>query len=238
MSVKDEGYIMSKASRKSKILLIADPAILAIPIKENNELLIDLKNQNIIKFGPSPEIPNNTDYTKMRKSEKEKLIAAQDLLPNGLKFCLYEALRSKTLQNILFQERYKKVQHKFPAWSHEEVFQETTKLVSPVINVDGSSNVPPHSTGAAVDVYLIDNKDQVIDMGIRTEDWMLDVDGSLSFTDSKKISLEAQAYRKIMSTVLSKIGFVNYQTEYWHWSYGDRYWAYYKDEPYAIYGSV
>ena len=31
-----------------------------------------------------------------------------------------------------------------------------------------------------------------------------------------------------MSRALSTAGFVNYPTEYWHWSYGDRYWAFAK----------
>ena len=219
-------------------LFIADPKILAIPIAENNERLFDLRSQNIIKFGPSPEIPNNTEYTKMRQSVYNKLVEAQSILPDGLKFCLYEALRSISLQEKLFTERYSKVKNSNPTWNEHELFLETTRLVSPVINADGSSNVPAHSTGGAVDVYLIDAKDQVIDMGIRTEDWMQDLDGSLSVTNSTKISIEAQENRKIMNAVLSKVGFVNYATEYWHWSYGDRYWAYYKDEPYALYGSV
>lgn len=225
-------------SKDKQIVFIAAPEILAIPIKENNEILVDLRSQNIIKFGPSPEIPNNTDYTKMRESVYKKLVEAQSMLPNGLKFCLYEALRSISLQELLFKERYNKVKKLNPSWSHDEIFLETTRLVSPVINTDGSRNIPPHSTGAAIDIYLIDAKDQVIDMGIRTEDWMQDLDGSLSITHSTKISLEAQNNRKIMNTVLSKAGFINYQTEYWHWSYGDRYWAYFKNEPYALYGSI
>ncbi len=40
-----------------------------------------------------------------------------------------------------------------------------------------------------------------------------------------------------MSDALNVVGFVNYPTEYWHWSYGDRYWAYVKQQPFAIYGS-
>jgi D-alanyl-D-alanine dipeptidase len=33
-------------------------------------------------------------------------------------------------------------------------------------------------------------------------------------------------------------GFVNYPSEWWHWSYGDRYWAVVTGEPHAIYGPV
>ena len=67
---------------------------------------------------------------------------------------------------------------------------------------------------------------------------MQDADGSLSQTQTEIISLEAQKNRSIMSRALSSVGFVNYPTEYWHWSYGDRYWAYHKHKTYAIYGMV
>jgi hypothetical protein len=29
---------------------------------------------------------------------------------------------------------------------------------------------------------------------------------------------------------------INYPTEWWHYSYGDRYWAYHQNQPHAIYG--
>ena len=41
-----------------------------------------------------------------------------------------------------------------------------------------------------------------------------------------------------MGIALQAVGFVNYPTEYWHWSYGDRYWAYQKGQPAAIYGFI
>lgn len=37
---------------------------------------------------------------------------------------------------------------------------------------------------------------------------------------------------------MTTVGFVNYPTEWWHWSYGDKYWAFMKSEPHAIYKSV
>jgi D-alanyl-D-alanine dipeptidase len=41
-----------------------------------------------------------------------------------------------------------------------------------------------------------------------------------------------------MSKALLKVGFVNYPYEYWHWSYGDRHWAYCTKVPNAIYSSL
>ncbi len=219
------------------LILIADPRILLIPIINSKEEMIDLKHFKEIAYGPSPEIPNNNDYTKIRKTIYEKLIQAQKLLPAGLHFCIYEGYRSIQLQKKLFDTRYADVKKDHPDWLEKEIFYETIKMISPVINLDGSKNIPPHSTGGAIDIYLINDKGEPIDMGIHPEDWMSDKEGSISLTASSVISNQAQVNREIMSEVLSIVGFVNYPGEYWHWSYGDRYWAYFKGKTHAIYGS-
>ncbi len=219
------------------ITLIADPVILRIPIDDNNEPLVDLTKQSTIAYGPSPEIPNNTSYTYLRKTVYDKLKEANEQLPKGMNICLYEGCRSLELQEMIFDEHHENIQSRHPDWSLDDIFNETIKLVSPVTNKDGSQNIPPHSTGAAIDVYLIDDEGRAFDMGIHPKDWMQDKDGVLSFTDSNLISDAAKINRRIMSHVLSNAGFVNYPTEYWHWSYGDRYWAFVKNQPVAIYGS-
>jgi len=55
---------------------------------------------------------------------------------------------------------------------------------------------------------------------------------------SRKLSEEAKKNRNIMSEVMTRAGSVNYPTEYWHWSYGDRYWAFETKHPYAFYDTV
>lgn len=212
--------------------------VLSVPIKEINEPMVDLKDQSTILFGPSPEIPNNKDYTKIRKTVYEKLTLAQKLLPSNLKFCIYEGYRSLNLQEKLFNDRYQLLKNICPEWSYEQLFQETIRLISPLTNLDGSHNIPPHSTGGAIDIYLINKNGEAIDMGIHPKDWMKDVDGSLSQTDSSKVSKTAQKNRSIMSNALQSVGFVNYTAEYWHWSYGDRYWAYHSKESFALYNTV
>ena len=232
------GVIVSTSyATPSNITLITDPKVLNIPVKENHENLVDLTKQKEIYLGPSPEIPNNKNYTFMRKTVYEKLLNAEKSLPDGIHFCLYEGYRSLELQKILFETQYNanKLRHK--DWLLSDVFKETTKLISPVINLDGTNNIPPHSTGGAIDVYLINDKGEPLDLGIHPKDWMEDKDDSLSLTDSLSISITAKKNRKIMSDALIQQGFVNYPTEYWHWSYGDKYWAFMKNQPYAIYDS-
>lgn len=222
----------------ASVTLISDPKILSIPIQESTEPWFDLRKQDSIVLGPSPEIPNNQDYTYLRKTVYEKLKLAQSKLPPGYHFCLYEGYRSLALQKILFETQFSNVKQRHPDWNEKDIFFETIKLVSPVVNLDRTLNVPPHSTGAAIDVYLLNAQGEAIDMGIYPKDWMVDKDGRLSLTASTYISNEAKKNRQIMSEVLSAVGFVNYPTEYWHWSYGDRYWAYMSGKAYAMYGNT
>ena len=222
----------------SPITLISDPKVIAIPIHDIQEPLVDSREKGDILIGPSPEIDNNTTYTLMRYTVYKKLKEAQIRLPSRLRFCLYEAYRHPQLQKDLFAIHLQKTQIRYPNWPYEKQFTEATKLFSPMILLDGSINIAPHTTGAAIDVYLIDTDGNAIDMGIHPKDWMQDADGCLSLMDSEYISVEAKNNRTIMHRVLSSVGFVNYPTEYWHWSYGDRYWAYCKNRAYAIYGTV
>lgn len=221
-----------------EIILLSDPRVLATPIVESGEELVDLRLQNAIKYGISPEVVNNQDYTYLRKTVYEKLLQAQQELPKGYRFCLYEGLRTLELQNALFTSYRNKIQKEHPNLSEEKLFNETTKLVAPVVNLDGSHNIPPHSTGGAIDIYLVDDVGKPHDMGILIANWQDDLTGNLSRTDSAEISAAAKDNRKIMNEVLLRAGFVNYPTEYWHWSYGDRYWAYHAGKSQAIYGTT
>ncbi|THA26158.1 hypothetical protein E4198_16985 [Streptomyces sp. RKND-216] len=57
-------------------------------------------------------------------------------------------------------------------------------------------------------------------------------------TAAGNISPEARALRAVPGTALEGAGFVNYPTGWWHWSYGDRYWALHTGAAAACYGPV
>nr|WP_241020460.1 M15 family metallopeptidase [Burkholderia sp. Ac-20345] len=44
--------------------------------------------------------------------------------------------------------------------------------------------------------------------------------------------------RQVLIAALSGAGLTNYPSEWWHWSFGDRYWAVMHDQSHAIYGPV
>ena len=57
-------------------------------------------------------------------------------------------------------------------------------------------------------------------------------------TFSKNLTEEQIKNRIFLFTVLTNAGFVNYAYEFWHYEYGTRYWAYYKNKEAAYYGSA
>jgi D-alanyl-D-alanine dipeptidase len=220
------------------VIFIANQEIVNIPIIECGESLIDIKNSHEIQYGAVPECElTQNDYTKMRKTIFEKLCRAQVNLPHRWKFRLYEGYRSLRVQEMLFEQEYARVVQRYPHKTNEFYFHETTRVVSPVINLDGTQNIPPHNTGAAVDIEIISDKGDLIDMGMAVKDWSI-IDPALFATNCKSVSLSVQQNRKMLLEVMEKEGFVNYPTEWWHFSYGDRYWAYHQPVKKAIFGSI
>jgi zinc D-Ala-D-Ala dipeptidase len=222
---------------KDKTTLYA--SIHEVPIKENGEELIDLRNQSNIAYC-SKLLLKNPACTQMRKTVYEKLCIAQELLPKGWRFEVAVGLRSLQIQKTLFNRMYEQVRKKNPSWTEKELFIETSKFVAPVKTWEGVLNIPPHSTGGALDLVIIDQQGRYIDMGVDIEWTNINnpINKELIQTDSPLISAEARQNRYIMGKVLSAVGFVNYPAEFWHWSYGDRRWAFVNNEKHSIYGPI
>lgn len=112
--------------------------------------------------------------------------------------------------------------------------QETAKWVSPYKN-----NVPVHSTGAAVDIGLWDNKmEDFLDMGTFGAIWGKN-NNAPTFSEN---TTDNQKRNRLYCLVAAEtVGLTNYLYEFWHFSSGDRYEAYWNkdlNEKRAIYGSI
>jgi zinc D-Ala-D-Ala dipeptidase len=209
-------------------------SIREVPIMENGEPLVDLVDQAVIAYAPS-YLAQYPGCTKIRKTVYEMLCKAQRLLPKGVFFELNVGLRSLKVQAELFEKMCESIEMKFPQLSEKERFMEASKFTAPVKTWEGVPNIPPHSTGGAIDIILIDGSGHSLEMGDDPND---PYNEEIIKTDSPHISAEARKNREIMGKALSEVGFVNYPGEYWHWSYGDRRWAFVSDVEYSIYGSI
>ena len=50
------------------------------------------------------------------------------------------------------------------------------------------------------------------------------------------VTKAARRHRDILASAMDAAGFINYPAEWWHWSYGDRYWAFQTGHGTALYG--
>lgn len=213
----------------NEIVLISDRRVLEIPILESHDPLVDLREYTQLAID-THKATESDSYFKLRKSVAEKLVEAQSTLPDGLELLVVECYRPLNLQKAYFDEYANELRTSHTEWSEQEIIIEASKFVAP------PENIPPHCTGGAVDLTLSLNG---VELNMGTE---LNADPENSnnacFTQATTISVEAKTNRQILNDALAHQGFVNYPTEWWHWSYGDRYWAYQTKHPAAIFGVV
>ena len=88
----------------------------------------------------------------------------------------------------------------------------------------------------AVDLTLCDPSGAELDLGTPLDATPEQSDGAC-YTDAP-LPQPAAANRAVLVHVLRAAGLVNYPTEWWHWSYGERYWAFGAGAHHAVYGPI
>ena len=95
---------------------------------------------------------------------------------------------------------------------------------------------PPHSTGGAVDLTLLDSHGDQLNMG-GDIDCIGPVSNPNYFEESIGDSNQLfNSRRQLLSKVMSIAGFVQHPKEWWHFSFGDQLWAWTMNYSNAIYG--
>lgn len=103
---------------------------------------------------------------------------------------------------------------------------------------DNPATPPPHSTGAAVDVTLVNERGQAIDMGSP-----IDEISERSYPNyfaqrfEETQAVEAKTFhhhRDILRAAMESAGFLRHPREWWHFSYGDQVWGWLCNENPAI----
>jgi zinc D-Ala-D-Ala dipeptidase len=211
------------------IVLMSDPVVAAVPVRERAERLVDVRVDGRLLVELRKQDPDG-HFAQVRKGVAFRLLVAQDSLPDGLRILFVEGYRPPALQRAYFEEYLGELRLGNPAASEQELFNAASRYVSP-------PDTAPHSAGAAVDLTLATDDGAEVDMGTRVNANPEESAGAC-FTDAHSISAQARANRDLLGRALASAGFVNYPTEWWHWSYGDRYWALAAGAPAACYGPV
>ncbi|MBB6481269.1 M15 family metallopeptidase [Spirochaeta isovalerica] len=215
------------------MFLINDIEVIKIPVRNSKEPFCNLTEINKrIKVDLSmSQIASKSEYfSYARETIAIKLLEAALLLPEGINFYIKEAYRPLQQQKDSFNSVLEYNRKHYGDLPEEEIYLETCKYVAP-------PEYAPHPTGAAIDITLINDKGIESDMGTEFNATPGETDNATYF-HSDNISDEARENRRILSRALSRMGFVNYEPEWWHWSIGDRYWALLKNEDAAKYDVV
>lgn len=209
--------------------LISDPRIKSVPIIENGDSWIDLKDQTELLLDLSREQIQklSTNPFLVRKSVYLKLLHAQKTLPQGLKFQIKECYRPLWVQQKFYKDYIRFLKTKFSEYTNDQIEAEASKYLAPI-------SIAPHSTGGAVDLILVDQSGHAIEMGTEFNASPVKTENK-TYTDSIDISDEAKLNRRFLNQAMQSVGFVNYPTEWWHWSYGDQYWAYMTKSPNSLF---
>ncbi|MET8155153.1 M15 family metallopeptidase [Sphaerisporangium sp. NPDC005289] len=207
------------------IVLISDPRVTSIPVEENGEALADVRGV----LGVDGRLADPAGaYAHLREGLLLRLSDAQRQLPYGYRLLVVEGYRPPVLQRRYFEQYKDELRAAFPEMSPQELHVAASRYVSPI-------EVAPHTAGAAVDLTLATDDGAELDMGTPVNANPEQSDGAC-YTDAPNISAAAREHRKILGAALESAGLVNYPTEWWHWSYGDRYWAMTTNTPAALYG--
>ena len=84
---------------------------------------------------------------------------------------------------------------------------------------------PPHSTGAAVDVTLVDETGYPVDMGSAIDE-LSELSFPQHFADAvDEAGKAAHEMRSLLFTSMESAGFIGHPKEWWHFSFGDQIWA-------------
>ena len=212
----------------TEIVLMSDPRVAAVPVQECGERLTDLRRNGHLLVGERKWQDSGGAFAYLREGVLDRLLEAQAQLPHGVRFLFVEGYRPPSLQRHYFDTYAAQLSAQHPEWSAEQVRSAASRYVSP-------PEIAPHSAGAAVDLTLADDDGGELDMGTRMNATPEESAGAC-YTQAGTISGKARFHRDILGAALVAVGLVNYPTEWWHWSYGDRYWGLATGAGAAVYG--
>lgn len=207
--------------------------LLKVKAGENHGRMLVLNNyypQGIVcayeQFDMNPWLGDNL---LVRSGVAQRLKHAAKLLSKikpGYKFLVVYAYRHPIVQKKYFlrQRKLLAVKNKLDDFSLDALTH----------NFVAVPKVAGHTCGAALDLTLIGPKG-VMDMGTAIADFK---QADKIPTYSYLISSAQKKNRLLLRSVMAESGFAPFDGEWWHFSYGDREWAYYYKRLRSLYSPI
>lgn len=206
-------------------------ALRSIPIQDNGEPLVEfLELCPEIYWVPRHPVFDYHRYQLARKSVAEMLSQVAQSLPDGIRLAVVEGWRPPEIQRQMHAATRERLRREHPDWTAQHLSRTANRFSAPM----DERVPPPHTTGGAVDVHLIDEHGEMLDF--YSPYHLMDARGARM--NARGLSAAAQRNREILRTAMEATGLTNYPSEWWHWSYGDQGWAYRGEHSAALYAAI
>ena len=205
-----------------------------IPIIECSEPLVKIPLELIAVESPHPYQKLGANYGGhspyyLRQSVIKNLIQAQNYLqllhPNWY-IQIFDAYRPVAVQQFMVDYSFGEALRERGLTDKELSPQQREEAWTAVYEIWAVPSLdmktpPPHSTGAAVDITLVNDIGEVVDMGSPIDE-MSDRSLPEYYIHSHP---EYHAHRQLLRDMMLKAGFQRNPKEWWHFSFGDQMWA-------------
>jgi D-alanyl-D-alanine dipeptidase len=206
-----------------------------IPIIENNDPLVDIARYPFIaepayyKQGLS-----DTPYIFMRRAIAENLARLQEITLSGYQFKIWDCWRPRGVQANIYNKFRQELRQKYPHWDNEKLRQQIKTYVA---DPGTPGRIPPHATGGAIDLTLVDKKTGAeLDMGTGFDHFGPQADPNYFEHSGDNISVRNN--RRLLHSAMCDADFTVDPDEWWHFDYGNQKWAEAAHRETAIYGEV
>ncbi|AFZ46564.1 peptidase M15D vanX D-ala-D-ala dipeptidase [Cyanobacterium stanieri PCC 7202] len=209
-----------------------------IPIQECGEELIPIPDDIFILENPPPYQKLGADYGNkspyyLRQSVVDALVVAQkklqELKPQW-RLKIFDAYRPIAVQQFMVDYTFKQVcdikglnHHQLTPTEEKKVYDEVYKIWA--IPSHDPLTPPPHSTGAAVDLTLLDQHGQVVDMGGEIDELSGRSHPNYYQDSQDPTAQQYHHHRQILLEAMSAGNFIRHPGEWWHFSLGDQMWV-------------
>jgi D-alanyl-D-alanine dipeptidase len=209
-----------------------------IPIEDCGEPLVPIPLEKFAVELPHPYEKLGANYGGrspyyLRQGIVEALLQAQyqlQQLRSGWRIKIFDAYRPLTIQQFmvdysfafLLKQREIMPENLTPEMG-KECWQEVYKIWA--IPSENPATPPPHSTGAAVDITLVDAEGNTLDMGGEIDELSPRSQPDFYAKSNEPQAAEYQARRQLLNEVMTSAEFRRHLGEWWHFSRGDQMWA-------------
>jgi zinc D-Ala-D-Ala dipeptidase len=209
-----------------------------VPIAECGEPLVPIPLQLFAVETPHPYIKCGADYAGrspyyLRQGVLDRVIRAQEKLQHlhpGWQLQIFDAYRPVEVQQYMVDYTFKQTvadrgldpAQLSPAQT-EQIWQDVYQIWA--IPSFDLATPPPHSTGAAIDLTLVDELGVAVDMGSPIDEMSPRSLPDHYANDPNPIAQTYHRNRQILWQIMNYAGFIRHPAEWWHFSIGDQLWA-------------